>query len=227
MPAYNVVNSRGNLVATINVGTTTGTNFPIELIGQGISLYGPIVAQTQYYLLENFASPLADQPSNPVEGMFWHNTDRKLPNFYDGIQFIELSTGTSSSAHAFDMLPTAVDIDFTTAGQVDLFTAPATATLTHHPTGLILIPKVVDDGGTPPITPATFNLLVDASEDVMENSTVISPTTDRHGYFPIYGMTRFASATETIKLEIVTPATGAGAIQLTYDAVLFGFQRTT
>ena len=55
MTAYTVTNSRGNTVTTINVSTTTGYSFPVELVGQGISLYGPIMAQNQYRQLENFA----------------------------------------------------------------------------------------------------------------------------------------------------------------------------
>ncbi len=222
MPVYNVFNSRGSLVTTIGVATTTGTSFPVELIGQGISLYGPIVAQNQYYILENFANNVA--PTNPVEGMFWYNSDPRRQNYYDGTNFIELSGASTSSSHAFQMLPTAVDVDFTTAGSVDIFTAPSTAGVTHHPTGVILVPKVVDDGGAPPITPATFHLYIDSAEDVMENANVINHATNRHGYFPVYGMTRFASAAETVKMQVVTPATGAGVITLTYDVVLFGFQ---
>ena len=225
MPSYNVFNSRGSLVTTIGVATTTGASFPIELIGQGISLYGPIIAQNQYFLLENFAKDTA--PTNPVEGMFWYNSDPKRPNYYDGTQFIELTGATSNASHAFIMDTTATDVDFTTTGSVDIFTAPSTATITHHPTGVILIPKLVDDGGAPPITPATFNLYIDSSEDVMENSVVIGHADNRHGYFPINGMTRFASAAEKVKLDIVIPATGAGAIQLLYDVVLFGYQNVS
>ncbi len=227
MPAYNVFNSRGNLVTTIGVATTTGASFPVELIGQGISLYGPIIAQNEYFILENFANDSA--PTHPVEGMFWYNSLAAVrrPNYYDGTNFIELSGAGSNANHAFNMLPTAVDVDFTTAGSVDVFTAPSTAGVTHHPTGVMLLPKVVDDGGLPPITPATFHVYIDSSEDVMENHNLVSHATNRHAYFPISGMTRFAAAAETVKIQIVTPATGAGAIQLTYDVVLFGFQNVS
>ena len=223
MPAYNVFNSRGGLVTTINVGTTTGSSFPIELIGQGISLYGPIVAQNQFFLLENFAAPL--QPTAPVEGMFWYNTDRMLPSYYDGTNFIELTSATANASHGFEMLPTATDVDFTVAGSTDIYTAPATAGITYHPTGVLLIPKTVDDGGLPPITPTTFHLYIDSAEDVLENHVVVSPTLTRQAYFPINGMTRFPAAAETMKIEIVIPATGSAPIQLLYDVFVFGFQR--
>ena len=229
MPSYNVFNSRGSLVTTIPVGTTTGSSFPIELIGQGISLYGPIIAQTQWFLLENFATPLSGAPTTPIEGMFWYNTDRALPNYYDGTNFIELSGATGNASHSFGMLPTALNVDFTTAGSVDIFTAPSTAGITYHPTGVILVPTQVNDGGFPPLTPATFHLYIDTAEDVFENHNILGHAINRHAYFPINGMTRFAAAAETVKLEIVTPSTGtaAPAIDLTYDVFLFGFQRNS
>lgn len=220
MPAYNVFNSRGALVTTINVGTTTGASFPIELIGQGISLYGPIVAQNQWFIMENFAAPT--EPLTPIEGMFWYDTDRGLPNYYNGTNFIELTSSTSNATHGFEMLPTATAVDFTMAGVTNIFTAPSTATMSHHTTGVMLVPNVVNDGGFPPITPATFNVYIDTSEDIMENHNVLGHAANRHGYFPVNGMARSAAAAETVKLEVLIPATGTGAITLTYNVYLFG-----
>lgn len=226
MPSYDITNSRGSLVTTIGVGTTTGTSFPIELIGQGISLYGEITANDLYWMLEHFANDV--EPASPVEGMIWYDSDpvRRL-NYYDGNQFIELAGASSSGSYAFIMETAATDVDFTVAQTVTIFTAPSTSNVTHHTTGVILIPTVVDDGGAPPITPATFNLYIDSSEDIMENVNLIGHDLKRHGYFAISGMTRFAEAAETIKLEIVTPATGSGSVQLTYDVILFGYQDIT
>lgn len=223
MPSYDITNSRGSLVTTIGVGTTTGSSFPVEFIGQGISLYGSITSNDIYWMLEHFANDA--EPANPVEGMIWYNSDpiRRL-NYYDGNQFVELSGASSNSGHAFDMLSTASNVDFTVAGSVDLFTAPSTSNVTHHITNVILIPTTVDDGGSPPITPATFNIYIDSSEDVLENCNLIGHSENRQGYFPMNGMSRFAEAAETVKLEIVTPATGSAAIELGYDVVLFGYQ---
>ncbi len=225
MPAYDVENSRGTLVTTINVGTTTEDNFPIEMIGQGISLYGEITAETEYHLMENFAKDV--EPNNPVEGMFWYNSDDQLPLFRNAAQFIPVTTANSGYAHQFSMLAAATDIDFTVSGETIIFQAPGLANVTHHPTGLLLIPKSVNDGGLPPIGPTQLHLKIDQDEDVMENVLVQNYTLDKHAFYTIQGMTRFASNAEEIKLNIVNPATGAGAVDLKYDAIVFGYQRVT
>ncbi len=225
MPAYNVLNSRGNLVTIINVGTTTAANYPIEMIGQGISLYGGIISETQYHLMENFANNV--EPNNPIEGMFWYNSGDQLPLFRDDNQFIPVTTANSGYAHQFTMLAAAIDVDFTVAGSTTIFQAPGLANVTHHPTGLLLIPKSINDGGLPPIGPTQLNLYVDSSEDIMENVLVQNYTLQRHAFYSIQGMTRFLSSSETINLEITNPATGAGIIDLKFDAIVFGYQRVT
>ncbi len=225
MPAYNVENSRGTLVTTISVGTTTEDNFPIEMIGQGISLYGGITANTEYHLMENFANNV--EPDGPVEGMFWYHSDDQLPLFRNSSQFIPVTTANSGYAHQFSMLAAATDIDFTVAGSTTIFQSPGLANVTHHPTGLLLIPKTINDGGLPPIGPTQLNLYIDTSEDIMENVLVQNYTLDKHAFYNIQGMTRFASNAEEIKLEITNPATGAGAVDLKYDAIVFGYQRVT
>lgn len=213
MVAYNVQNTAGVNVATINVSTTTGTTFPVELIGQGISIYGGIVAQNTYRLLENFAE--ATPPSNPVTGMFWYSTNLEIPHYYDGSQFIPLSTATSSFSTSFDMLPAATNIDFTTAGVTDIFQAPGNGNR-YHPSGVILIPN----GAVSASTPATFNLYVDTSEDVLENAVVSNFASNKHAFFSIEGSTRFVEGTEFLRLEVTSPATGGS---INFDAVVFGY----
>jgi hypothetical protein len=215
MPAYNINNSRGDLVATINVGTTTGATFPVELIGQGISLYGPIVATNQYFLLEHFASAL--EPTNPVEGMIWYKVN-SVPHYYNGVNFIPLMGSTNTSAFGFEMLPSSQNIDFTVAGTTALFTDPNDGT-SYHPTGVLLIPRSVADVATP----AQFNLFINSSEDVLENVSIIAPDMNRHAFFNIEGMTAFASGASTISLEVTIPASGGGGLQLEYDVFLFGY----
>jgi len=225
MPSYNVLNSQGNLVTTLNIGTTSGANFPIELIGQGISLYGPIVATTQYHLMEHFAN--TTEPTNAVEGMVWYELPEKLLNYYDGTQFLGISGAANNYAHQFKMLGTATNVNFAAVQTVQIFQAPGLANITHHPTGVMLVPKVVNDGGLPPITPATFNLYIDTSEDILENVNVVNPGLMKHAFFNIQGMTRFAENAEVVNLEIVTAASGAGVVQLVYDVFLFGYQNVS
>lgn len=215
MPAYDIKNTQGATVSIINVGTTTGNAFPVELIGQGISLYGPQTATNFYHLLENFADDI--EPTNPVIGMDFYRTDLKIPHFYNGTKFVPYVTGSSTASGAFQMLPTAQNIDMTVAGTVDIFTAPNDGT-TFHATSLMLIPTFVDAVSIPP----QLGLELDSAEDILENVVCASPTLSTHHFFNIQGTTRFASGSETIKLRITVPATASG---LTMDAFLFGFNK--
>ena len=218
MAVYTIINSRGSTVASINVATTTGTTFPVELIGQGISLYGPQANTNWFHLLEHFANNV--EPTNPVEGMIWHNTDTTIPEYYDGVQFVPFVTAGSGAGSLFNMLPSATGIDFTSGGTTAIFTAPGTAA-TFHPTGILLIPTTVNAV----TTPAIFNLQVTVSEDVLENSSIVNPATTRHAFFNIQGTTAFASNVDSISLEVTTPATGGAGLALTMDAYLFGFTK--
>ena len=219
MPAYDIKNSRGVTVAIINVGTTTGATFPIEIQGQGISPYGTLYGETVYHLLENFAHNV--EPTNPVEGMDFYREDLQIPHFYNGTKFIPYLTAGNSSSGGFNMLPTAQNIDFTTVQTVPLFTAPNDGT-NFHVTQMILIPQtVVDVTGFP-----QFNLNIAASEDVLENVIAPSPALDSHYTYNVQGKTRFATLAETINLDIVIAATGGGSLDFTMDAYLFGYNNT-
>lgn len=217
MPAYTVTNTAGNPVATIGVATTTGSTFPIELIGQGISLYGPIIATTQYRLLENFTN--VTPPANPVQGQLWYDPagpGNDVMNYYNGTQFVPLSGLTTNSAALFDMLPSATNIDLTVGGITPIFTDPNDGS-TFHATGILL--KV---NGTPGATaPALANLLVNTSEDVLENVSINLPDANRHAYYVIQGTTYECTGGATVNLEVTSPATGGA---LAVDAYLFGFQ---
>ena len=214
MPAYTITNTNGSPVATIGVATTTGATFPIELIGQGISLYGPIVAQNEYRLLENFAK--STPPRNPVTGQFWYDRANKIPNYYDGLNFIPLRSAATSFSSQFHMLAGATNIDFTVGGPINIFTAAGGPV--YCPTGLLLLPNGTINTTTPP----TFNLYINTQEDVMDNVVITRNVNGKRQFFPINGATKFAQGTDTIKLRIVTPATGGTCH---YDAFLFGFTK--
>jgi hypothetical protein len=213
MPAYIVTNTAGTTVATINVASTTGSAFPIELIGQGISLYGPTIAKNQYRQLENFA--LATPPSNPVTGQFWYKRNTKIPHFYNGTQFIPLLAASSSYAGQFTMLPAAANLDLTIAGNTAIFQAPGTLQR-FHPTGIMMLPV----GPVTATSPAIFNLTVGASEDVLENVPVSNMTTVSHAFYRIEGTTRFLSGSESLFIAVTTPASGGA---LTVNISVFGF----
>ena len=216
---YTVLDSRGNAVATINPSTTTGNNFPIELLGEAITPYKQIISNTQFHLLENFANSL--EPTNPVEGMFFYKviTDgtNGQPHFYNGTKFLPMMGAGSSYAGSFEMLVTATAIDFTSAATTSLFTAPNDGT-TFHPTGLLLIPNTLTAVVSPPNP--QFNLQVAAPEDVFSTTTIIDPDPDKSAFFSIGGNRRFIKDAETLSIEITSAGT---ATTMTYDAVIFGF----
>jgi hypothetical protein len=214
MPAYTIQNSAGANVATIGIATTTGNTFPIELVGQGISLYGPIIATTQYRLLENFTKDTP--PVNPVRGMLWYAPTPSIMSFYDGAQFIPLSGPTTNSSALFDMLPTATDINLGVTGVTPIFTDPNNGG-SYHATAMLLKVR-----GTPTaIGPALLNLQIVSAEDVLENVNVLLPSASQHAYFLIQGTTRVATGGATINLEVTSPASGG---TLRADAYLFGFK---
>ena len=217
MPAFDVINSRGVSVTTVNVGTTTAALFPVEIPGDGIAPYPPIIGNDLYHLLEHFAE--TTEPTNPVEGMIWYKVGG-VPHYFNGVKFIPMLGAQNSTAFGFEMLPTALDIDFTVAATVPIFTAPGDGT-SWHPTNLILIPQAAFDV----TTNALFNLQITAAEDVLEDSQIITPTPTKHGFFSNEGMTTFAENVDTISLEVTIPATGGGALDLRYDAFLFGLNR--
>jgi hypothetical protein len=214
MPAYTILNTAGATVATIGVATTTGASFPIELIGQGISLYGPQIATSQYRMLENFTRNIP--PANPVQGMLWYNNDLDQMNYYDGVQFVPFGSPTTNASSGFSMLPSATNINLAVNGTTSLFTAPGVSDQ-YHATSLLL--KV---NGVPTATgPAILNLFVSTPEDVLENVNVSLPSADVHGFYLIQGTTRVAPTGSTINLQVVAPATGGS---LRVDAYLFGFK---
>ena len=228
MPTYTVTNTRGDVVATIGVATTTADQYPIELVGQGISLYGPIVASTQYRLMEHFADDefLTDSaPSTTVpEGLIQYRYDQKIPYIYDGNNWIRIATGFSSSSVLFTMEPTAENIDFSVPNNTEVIFSPSVAGFKYYPTGVLLIPTAVS-GVT---GPALFSLGTDAisganDEDILESTLVTDPDIDKHIWMPMNGhipSIQFAGTTPQIHLNVKQEIT-AGT--LNYDALLFGF----
>jgi hypothetical protein len=217
MPAYTLDNSRGVTVAIINVGTTTGSTFPVEIQGQGIAPYGTIYADTVYHMLENFANDI--EPTNPVEGMNFYKTDTQVPHYYDGAGFVPYLTRGSSNSGRFEMLPTATGIDMTSVQTVPLFTAPGDGS-SWLPSMLVL----VSTDANAVAGPAHVNLQIGAAEDVLEQTPVSNAALNVAHQYSIEGTTRFATGIETISMEITI---GAPATALVMNAFLFGFNNRT
>lgn len=226
MPTYTVTNTRGDVVASIGVATTTADDYPIELIGQGISLYGPIVASTQYRLMEHFADDefLTDSmPTTTIpEGVIQYRYDQKIPYIFDGSNWIRIATGLSSASVLFTMDATAENIDFTSAGDTVLFT-PAVPGFKYFPTSILLIPQTVS-GAT---DPALFSVGKTGAnyEDMLESTPILFDDDiedpKRFLHYPLSGKLSSVEVGEAlpINLRVSTAANGS----LTFDALLFGF----
>ena len=218
MPAYTLDNSRGVTVAIINVGTTTGVTFPIEIQGQGIAPYGTIYGESIYHLMENFANTI--EPVNPVEGMDFYNADKQLPHFHDGAAFVPYLTQGNASAGRFEMLPTATGIDMTNIATIPLFTAPGDGSA-WLPTMLVLVSTTVDTVAGPAHVSVSIDPL---QEDILEQTMVANPGLTTAHQYRIEGSTRFATGIETISMDITVPAP---ATALVMNAFLFGFNNRT
>lgn len=215
MGVYTINNTRGTVVYTINVGTTTGNAFPITIPGTGISDYGEMIGENLYQMLEHFADDIP--PVNPVEGMIWYNSDTKVPHYYNGSAMVPFGTAGSSASVAFTMLPSSKQINFTSIGSTAIFQGDGT-TNRFLPTSVVLVPTVGQ--AVTVSTYPTFNLYVSSSEDVMENTMVDSPSSTKFFSYIINGSTRYITASEQLFLEVTTAASGG---TLFYDAYVFGF----
>ena len=61
---------------------TTSTS--IKFVGKNYAGYAPVIAENFLHLLENFASPATQTPSNPVQGQLWYDNTNNLLKVYDG-----------------------------------------------------------------------------------------------------------------------------------------------
>ena len=90
--SYTINLFNGTVLATVADGTidTTATN--IKLVGKNYTGYGEILNENYVWMLENFASDT--QPTTPLVGQLWWNTDIGTLTVYDGTQFKAVSSST-------------------------------------------------------------------------------------------------------------------------------------
>lgn len=201
MTAYAITNTAGSTVATINAATTNTSASPLVLIGQGISLYGQTLNNDLYRLLEHWSN--TTQPSNPVPGMIWYNSTKKLLNYYDGGQFLPLSGATSVSGNAYPMLSGAANIDMTVAATTNIFQAPNNGNI-YFPTGILIIPV-----GTPSATtPVAFQLTNAIAGDMNGTTVIASYGANKYTFLPIEGTSRNVTNADIAKFTITTAASG-------------------
>jgi hypothetical protein len=212
MTTYTILNTAGSTVATINPATTTGSAFSIELPGQGYSLYGQIVDQDMFRMLENFNN--ATPPSSPVVGQWWYNPVSGSPNFWNGTAWIIVGNSHNSMVQ----LGSAINIDFTVLGDTVVFTHPG-GTIKYYPTGLLL-----QSGGAVNVTTSpVFSMKNLVADDVMEPTTIVGSTPTKFGWWNIEGLTEPVTSGNSVKLTVNLAATGGVGLTLKYSAFLFGW----
>ena len=79
MPYY-LVKTNGEALVTVEDGTIDTETTDIALLGKNYPTYGFNLNQNFVKLLENFAN--VDQPTNPLLGQLWYDSDNKTINYY-------------------------------------------------------------------------------------------------------------------------------------------------
>lgn len=72
--SYQITTSSGSVLTTLADNQLDNTT-SLTLVGRNYPGYGQIIADDLIHLLENGASPASLQPSNPLVGQLWFNTD--------------------------------------------------------------------------------------------------------------------------------------------------------
>ena len=76
---------------TVNDGTVNTTDTSLALVGKNFYNYGEYIAEDLLHLLENFANGTA--PANGVEGQMWYDSTNEVFKYYDGTNWVGLTSG--------------------------------------------------------------------------------------------------------------------------------------
>lgn len=79
--AYNITNSRGDIIAIVQSGQEDTTATSLTLLGANFPQYGLQQNENFVYLLENFANSTA--PANPVLGQLWYDSSVNILKVLD------------------------------------------------------------------------------------------------------------------------------------------------
>ncbi len=211
MSGYDIFLSDGDLLTTVNVKTVDEQgNSSLFLIGQGIPNYGTMIAQNFIWMLEHFSKDTP--PVNPLEGQQWHDRSLNRMNFYTGNDWHHYDTPQSSMGSMFDMLGTAIDIDFTLAGSTDIFTADLS---NYYTSFLFLVPN---GAVTAPVMP-TFNVSVATAGDIVSSMTIGTASVSKFSRIATNMMPAIVTPSSTVSINVTSAASGG---RLNFDAYLFG-----
>jgi hypothetical protein len=131
--AYTINKTDGTVIATITDGTTD-TSTSLTLFGKSYSGFGELLNEDLVKLLENSAS--TSQPTAPLRGELWFDTNTNSLKVYDGTSFEP--TGGAQSSATKPTNPTAGDLWLdATNDQVFVYTGDTRAHQTHDKWELI------------------------------------------------------------------------------------------
>jgi hypothetical protein len=218
---YTVRNSRGSVITTIS-DVTVNTSTPINLIGRGVAGYGEQLAQSMYWMLENFAKDTA--PATPQEGMIWYDTTASFQSmkYWDGSAWIPFATGSTAMGVLLSRLPSADNINFKVATSTNLHTG-ATGRRTMV-TSLLLLPRA-GASVTAANPPARFSLEVATSTgDIMDTVSLVGLVdSTAFAFYSIEGVQKIVTGGQTVKINITQAVDAADTLNM--DAYLFGHVR--
>ena len=86
---YQIVLTSGDLLAAIPEETINTQATSLTLVGRGTTEYGELLWNNIVHLLENFAS--SAQPTSPLTGQLWYDTQSGVMKVYDGAVFQSIS----------------------------------------------------------------------------------------------------------------------------------------
>jgi len=85
---YQILLSNGTFLAAIPEDSINTTATSLQLFGRGLTEYGEKLQNNLVHILENFAD--SSQPSNPVVGQLWYDTQLGAIKVFDGVSFNDL-----------------------------------------------------------------------------------------------------------------------------------------